>query len=410
MTSLNGKHIVFLGYVWPEPSSSAAGVRTISLVNHALKAGAKVTFLSPSKTNSFSDALNALGVATHEIAANDSGFDILIKDLNPDTVVFDRFVLEEQFSWRVAEACPKALRVIDSQDIHFLRKERERALSNGDAPKYEGDEVLRELSSVYRSHKTLVLSDAEMHLLTNFFKVPPHLLQYLPICYEKFSGPIKTYSERNGFLFLGNFRHPPNLEGIQWFLDSVFPLLKSKMPTAEVHLYGAYPPKEIASRHSPAQGVYFHGLASEGLEELLNYRVNLAPLRFGAGIKGKIADGWRFGLPCVSTEIGAEGMQLGHDFGGLITKADPLAFAEACIALHEEESIWQKSVDFSNQILTQKFSTQKNQSEFINLLATLNAESADNLFGKILWWNQHRSTEYFSRWIEEKNKKKPPQS
>lgn len=409
MSVLSGKHIVFLGYVWPEPSSSAAGVRTISLVKHALGAGARVSFLSPSKGNHFSDSLNALGVATHETAANDSSFDSLIRKLVPDTVIFDRFVLEEQFGWRVFQACPEALRVVDSQDIHFLRKERERILLNGGDLLFEGVEVLRELSSFYRAHKTLIVSDFEMALLKDRFKVPTERLAYLPLCFEP-PQDSTCFADRRGFVFLGNFRHPPNLDGAHWFLEKVFPVLRKKMPNAEVHLYGAYPPKEIIALHAPDHGIHTHGPASDNLNELLRHRVNLAPLRFGAGIKGKIADGWRLGLPSVATAIGAEGMRLtGSSFGGLVPDQNPEAFAEACIALHEEEPLWRQGQSVGHQTLTEKFGVEKNAQVFVNLLATgmrdVRVLERDNLFGRILWWNQHRSTEFFSRWIEEKNRK-----
>jgi glycosyltransferase involved in cell wall biosynthesis len=406
MGVLQGNHLVFIGYVWPEPVSSAAGVRTISLVEHALAAGAKVSFLSPSKRNRFSEALEALGVSTFEVAANDSKFDELIAELGPDAVIFDRFVLEEQFGWRVFSACPKAFRLVDTQDVHFLRKARERVL-NGEALNFSGDEVLRELSAVYRSHKTLVLSDFELELLTKEFKVPQDRLEYLPMCFGDIKETPKIFSDRQGFVFLGNYRHPPNLDAAAWFLDKVFPLVRQRLPGAETHFYGAYPPKEITDRHKPDKGIFMHGLASEELTELENYRVNLAPLRFGAGIKGKIADGWRFGLPTVSTAIGAEGMHLETAFGGLIADTSE-SFADACIALHEEEKLWEELRMIGRETLTRKFSRAENAHRFTEIIATGLKDreklERDNTLGRILWWNQHRSTEFFSRWIEAKNK------
>ena len=135
-----------------------------------------------------------MGVNTHSIDLNDSGFDSWIAAIDPDIVVFDRFVTEEQFSWRVRENCPSALRILDTEDLHFLRESRRLILldretsdegeTNDDIEPYS-DIALRELASIYRSDLSLIISEAEMDLLTGTFSIPSPLLHYLPFLISK---------------------------------------------------------------------------------------------------------------------------------------------------------------------------------------------------------------------------------
>lgn len=140
--------------------------------------------------------------------------------------------------------------------------------------------------------------------------------------------------------------------------------------------------------------------------------MNLAPLRFGAGVKGKIADGWAAGVPAVTTSIGAEGMrfhstEFATDFGGVV-EDDWSKFAAAAANLYTNPGLWIKSVAKGQEILSKRFDRQKNSVKFLNELQSLRENfkqrREQNLFGSMLWYQQHRSTEFFSRWIEVKNK------
>jgi glycosyltransferase involved in cell wall biosynthesis len=145
-------------------------------------------------------------------------------------------------------------------------------------------------------------------------------------------------------------------------------------------------------------------------ETLGRYRVNLAPLRFGAGIKGKIIDGWEAGTPCVSTAIGAEGMAGGMDFGGFVAELERDAFAEAAASLYLDPKRWEQAREQGAAILKSLYCSRMGAKAWVERLERLVAERgivrARNFTGAMLWHHQHRSTEYFSRWIEEKNKRK----
>ena len=123
----SNQHVLIIGFVFPEPNSSAAGGRMVQLISIFKKQGFDVTFASPAMDSDYMIDLNSLGVAKKSIALNCSSFDFFVKELNPSIVLFDRFMMEEQFGWRVAENCPDALRILDTEDLHCLRLARQKA-------------------------------------------------------------------------------------------------------------------------------------------------------------------------------------------------------------------------------------------------------------------------------------------
>ena len=126
------KTLLIIGYVWVEPNSSAAGKRMLQLIDQFLERNYKITFACPAQKNEKAIDLISLGINEVSIELNNTSFDDFVKELNPTIVLFDRFMMEEQFGWRVAENCPKAIRILDTEDLHFLRKTRHQQLKNGE--------------------------------------------------------------------------------------------------------------------------------------------------------------------------------------------------------------------------------------------------------------------------------------
>lgn len=408
--------VLIIGYVWPEPTSSAAGLRTYNLIEAFSRRGWDVTVASGSAENSFTEALRLLGHRTLSILVNDPSFDASVKSLNPDIVVFDRFVTEEQFGWRVQAQCPDALRVCDSQDLHFLRKAREKAAKSETgieqvlaAGRNLDEPCLRELGSFYRSDLTLVISDYEVKLLSDEFQFPERLLHLMRFHYPKLL-PSPEFSARSEFVMIGNFRHLPNWDGVQWFRNSIWPLIRKQLPEAKVKIYGAYPPREAMILSDSSLGFYVEGPTKDQFEVLRSARVNLAPLRFGAGIKGKISDGWWVGTPVVTTPIGSEGMAGSLPWGGLVA-ATSAEFANAAVSLYSQAEIWEEASESGKEILRTLYSKDVLSQDLISKLLELKSNLAKhrraNCVGAILGSHFYKSTKYFSKWIEEKNRKKP---
>lgn len=407
--------VLIIGYVWPEPQSSAAGVRDWGLIQVFQRAGWQVHFASGSAENTFTQTLIRAGVQTHSIRANDSSFDHWISQLKPDFVFFDRFVTEEQFGWRVRENSPESVRILDTQDLHFLRRAREEVVREADL---EGpcplvqvercefelvtESALREIASIFRSDLTLILSDFEMNLLIDRFSVPGELLELAPICYPSFT-QAPGFGERRDFMMIGNFRHSPNTDGVRWLRREIWPEIRKNLSDAQIHVYGSYPSKEMMSLSEAAQGFSVKGLAPDQYAVLREHRVNLAPLRFGAGIKGKVLDGWWSGTPCVMTAMGAEG--LGWD--GVVARSAK-ELAERAVELYTNENAWSSAQKRGYELLQGRFDLKRGSETLLKALDLARSQLTDrrlrNFTGAMLWHHQHKSTTYFSKWIEEKKK------
>ena len=161
------KSILIIGTVWPEPNSSAAGTRMLQLIALFQKQGWLLTFASAASDSDFMFDVTTLGIDKVAINLNDSKFDVLVKDLNPNMVLFDRFMIEEQFGWRVAEQCPDALRILDTEDLHCLRLARQKAFQEKRVFELDNlfsDVAKREIASILRCDLSLIISEVEMDL------------------------------------------------------------------------------------------------------------------------------------------------------------------------------------------------------------------------------------------------------
>ena len=409
--------ILWIAFVWPEPYSSAAGARTLSLLKCCRAAGFSVTVASACQENAAYQQLIELGISVRPVQVNHSSFDEFVTELNPDLVVFDRFMIEEQFSWRVRQCCPSAARVLDSVDLHSLRRLREERVKNQQSvfefkdQEILNEDALREVAAIYRSDLTLIISDAELKLLRERYGVPESLLELCSLFYERPSSLGAPFEERKNLVFIGNFRHAPNLDAVRYLKREGWKQIRQLLsargaPEAELHIYGAYPTKEAMQFDDPASKFRVFGPAEDALETLGRYRVNLAPLRFGAGLKGKISDGWAAGTPCVATEVAAEGMSYQGLFGGLVV-AELSSFPEKAVELYLNSELWRACQERGAQVISKLFNAQANSEALLSRLASLRSSLADqraqNVVGSLLWYQGNRSTEYFSRWIEAKS-------
>ena len=168
------KNLIIIGKVFPEPNSTAAGSRMIQLMDLFLTQNYQIKFLSTATISENSFDLSSKNIQFQNILLNDSSFDELIINLNPDVVVFDRFTTEEQFGWRVSEQVPNAVKILDTEDLHFLRNAREKAfrqnknLENSDLI---NDVFKREIASILRCDLSLIISKFEYDLLINQFNI-----------------------------------------------------------------------------------------------------------------------------------------------------------------------------------------------------------------------------------------------
>ena len=370
----------------------------------------QITFASTAAVSEKTADLQAQAISLENIKLNDVSFDEFIKKLNPEIVVFDRYITEEQFGWRVSENCPKALKILDTEDLHFLRKARQEAIKDG-KPVSEAnlfsETAKRELASILRCDLSLIISEYEMELLQNRFKIASEILYYLPFLVAAVSESTPAFEERQNFLAIGNLLHAPNVDSVLQ-LKKLWPEIRQQLPDAELHIYGAYAPQQVLQLNNIKEGFLIKGWADNLEIAMKTYRVQLAPLRFGAGLKGKLLDAMRFGLPTVTTEIGAEGMCGELPFGGMISTSKE-KFIDASIQLYSQKDLWNKAQQNGFSIIENRFQKELFSEVFKNqiqsILANLEKHRRQNFMGQILQHHTLQSSKYMGKWIEAKNGK-----
>ncbi len=409
------QRVLILGFVWPEPNSSAAGGRMVQLIRIFKEHRFEVTFASSASDSDYMTDLNTLGVSKKSITLNCSSFDVFVKEFNPTIVLFDRFMMEEQFGWRVTENCPDALRVLDTEDLHCLRLARQKAFKENRP--FITDDLLvedvakREIASILRCDISLMIAEYEIELLQSVFKIDPDLLYYLPLLLvpikESTIQNLPLFEERNNFVFIGNFLHEPNWNAVQYLKETIWPLIRKQMPEAVLQIYGAYPSQKVLQLHQPKQGFHIVGRADDAQEVVRNTRVVLAPLRFGAGIKGKLVEAMQCGTPSVTTTIGAESMCGDLPWNGFIAD-DAQVFSDKAVELYQDKKLWLNAQENGFEILEKRYLKSVFADGFIqhvlNVQTHIKQHRLYNFMGAILQHHTLTSTKYMSRWIEEKNK------
>jgi glycosyltransferase involved in cell wall biosynthesis len=412
---LQEKSLLIIGAVWVEPNSSAAGKRMLQLIAQFLERDYKITFAAAAQKNKKAIDLFPLGINEVAIELNNVSFDNFIKELNPTIVLFDRFMMEEQFGWRVAENCPQAIRILDTEDLHCLRKTR--ALCLKQQVPFSIDELLkqditkREIAAILRCDFSLIISTFEMELLKNTFHIAENILMYLPFLFDEITESQQkkwqSFEDREHFVFIGNFFHKPNVDAVLTLKNKIWTAIRKQLPKAEIHIYGAYVNQQIQELHNKKEGFIIKGFAEDADEVVENAKVVLAPLNYGAGIKGKLTEAMLCGTPSVTTTIGVEGMAGNFPWNGFV--ADDFSnFALKAVELYTNKPVWEQAQLNGIDIINSIYSKEKNAPLFFSKIediqTNLEKHRTTNFLGSLLQHQTLQATRYMSKWIEEKNK------
>ncbi|MFA5298935.1 MAG: glycosyltransferase [Lutibacter sp.] len=410
------KNLLIIGFVWPEPNTTAAGSRMLQLIDLFQKNGFKITFICTASKTKNSYDLKIRNIQTFDILLNDSSFDIFIKNMNPDFVLFDRFLTEEQFGWRIVENCPDAIRILDTEDLHFLRHARQVASQNNKMVTLNhliNDLTKREIASIYRCDLTLIISKYEMKLLKKTFKIDKSILLYLPFLLNKINldniHSYPSFQSRNHFISIGNFKHKPNVDSVRYLKEVIWPLIHEKLPEAQLHIYGAYASEKELQLQNNKEGFLVKGWTESVEEVFTNARICLAPLRFGAGLKGKLIDAMQYGTPSITTNIGAEAMHHKLPWNGFIVD-NPNEFAMKSVELYTQEKLWENAQKNGIEIINNCYSKERYEEKLFSRIKNISKNKIkhrlNNFIGAMLLHHTLKSTKYMSQWIEEKNKLK----
>jgi GT2 family glycosyltransferase len=333
--------VLFVDVSTPTPLEDAGSNAALTHILALQKLGAKITFVP-------ADNMSHLGRISHDLA--DLGIEFLhhpyfwsVEEVlrkrrdEFDVIYLHRFMIASRYLAACRALAPKARIIYNVADLHFLRQERERAVGAAGASSEVAIAAARdqEIAAARASDHVIVHSSAEAEVLAGFdirnVSVVPWVMQGAPA-----GTPL---SERRGIAFIGGFRHPPNVDAVLWFAKVIWPLVRARLPEAEFLIYGSKMPEEVHAL-SRIPGIRPKGFVESLASVFDAVRLTVAPLRYGAGLKGKVGESIAHGVPCIGTDIAYEGF--GDALSAACSAATPEAIAEKVIHLATDDLAWQE--------------------------------------------------------------------
>ncbi len=267
----------------------------------------------------------------------------------------------------VVRHCPKAKIIFNTVDLHFLRQERHAALTGDRVAMYQAaSQREREIYVSRMADAVMVVSSVEKTILE--VAAPGARIFWCPLILTV-EGRTNAFDARSGVAFVGGYSHAPNEDAVRWFLDQIWPLVGEKVPGMRFYAVGADLPEEIRTRAD--QGFVAVGHVEDLKSWLERVRLTIAPLRYGAGAKGKVLSSLTHGVPCVVSTIAAEGMAV--DNGGIVLADDPMAFANAIVQVHEDQQLWETLSDAALRWAESTLSIDDGRDRLIEILEVIGA-------------------------------------
>ncbi|MCW0394373.1 hypothetical protein NB696_000115 [Xanthomonas sacchari] len=339
------RQVLILDEALPQPDRDSASLRQLNLIRLLLEEGAHVVFVPSERSyaSRHSETLQRLGVEVWyaPYLKNLTWF------LQQHGARFHSVLLVRH---HVAHAClpllrrfaPQARRLFDTVDLHYLRERRGAELA-GDARLLREAERTRarELEVMAQVDVTVLVSAVEREQLQ---REAPQVRTALISNLHEVAGPGLPWAQRRDLVFVGGFRHAPNVDAVRWFLQEVFPAVRMRLPEVRFHCIGADMPEDIRRLGEATAGVELLGHVPDIAAYMDGMRIAVAPLRFGAGVKGKVNLSMAHGQPVVATACAVEGMHL-RDGEDVLIADDPAAFADAIAQLYADPALWQRLAD-----------------------------------------------------------------
>jgi GT2 family glycosyltransferase len=322
------------------PDQDAGSVRMQALLEIATELRCKVTFVADNLEHRepYVSELARRGVEVLFHPYVRSVAELLVtRGREFDVIVVSRHYIAARHLDTIRQAAPETLVVFDTVDLHFLREERLAALDGGYAAQIAARAKRNEeLALIAKADVTLVVSDAEQAVLRDL--APASRVMRLSTIHEPVAD-IAPWDGRRGLLFVGGFQHPPNVDAMRWYAQEVLPHVRRLLPGVPTYVIGS---RITASVESLAcDDLVVLGYVPDIEPYLASCRVSISPLRYGAGVKGKINTAMSYGMPVVATTPSIEGMHLRDGEDVLVADA-PEAFAAAVARLHEDRALWER--------------------------------------------------------------------
>lgn len=363
------KLALVIDHYCPEPDKDSGSVRMFRLLNVLKNMGYKVTFW-PDNYNTSRDYIELLEVNGIEVVntniVNFISFSESFAE-NYDLVIVSRYSVAPSYINYLRDYYINSKIIYDTVDLAFYRYDRQFKLSNNsEISQLSNDIRLIELGTMQRTDATLVVSNKEKELLNSIN--PEIKVGVVSNIHELKLDKAKSFNERQDLLFIGGFNHDPNVDAIIWFCNSIMPIINKKLPNLRITIIGSNPTSEILKLSN--RNIKVVGYVKDVSEYFNRARVFVAPLRYGAGVKGKIGQAIEFGLPIVSTSIGVEGMFL-KDNNSCMVADNETEFANKVIKLYQNEKLWLVLRDNSRKVLLKHFSAKNAEDSLKRLIKIL---------------------------------------
>lgn len=332
--------VLVIDHHLPMPDRDSGSLRMFQLLTILHRLGHRITFLPDNLADipPYADDLRKRGIEVmhHPYAKQLSDY---LQSYGPafDTVILSRCDFAQKHIDNVRRFAPQSRVIFDTVDLHFLRTGREAQLTDHPATKavaLEKEQMEYEL--IDKADETWVVSTVEQTLLKQ--QRPTKSIQVVSNIVD-IPGSAMPFSQRKDFLFIGSFQHPPNTDGVLFFAREILPLVRQELGPIKFYIIGDKAPPEVVALADGA--VIVTGLQKDVSPYFDSVKLSVAPLRYGAGVKGKINQSMGFGVPVVATSVAVEGMSL-QDAEDVMIADEPALFAKKLVALYQSEELWER--------------------------------------------------------------------
>lgn len=342
------KRVLYIDHGTPTPDQDSG---SIDAFNHMLllrEMDFQVTFYAENHFNYVPD-LQRVGV---EVLYRPFQEDLIshIQSIGSryDLVFICRPDVAKRFMSPIRKYCKNAKVLFHTVDLHFLRMQRAAVLNKDKDYEVLAEQMkIQELLLINHADVTTVISEYELEILQPL--VETNKIKLLPYS-RSIEGRLTNFSNRKNIVFVGGYNHTPNVDAVLYFVNSVMPILREKMTDFKFYIVGSNPPQEITNLE--CDDIVVIGFIKELNPFLENIKLSVAPLRYGAGIKGKVGTSLSVGLPVVASNLAVEGMAL-TDGENVLVADTPEEIANAIYKIYNDEGLWNKISDngtnFANQ-------------------------------------------------------------
>lgn len=331
-------HVLIVEACMITPDQDSGSVRMLAMLELLVEMGCKVSFIADNLEcrQPYARTLQQAGVEVwHYPYVKSVGQLLQERGAHFDMIMFCRHYIASQYVTDVRKWAPHASVVFDTVDLHYLREQRQAELELSDSLLAKAAQTRQlELGVIKQVDVTLVVSPIEQALLAD--DSPGAMVSILSNIHEPRQAET-DYAAREGLLFIGGFRHPPNVDAVEWFVGKVWPLIRQQLPSVTLTIVGSHMPDAI--KNLAGNGIHTPGFVEDVHPLIDGARISLAPLRYGAGVKGKINQAMACGLPVVATSVAAEGMSLIAN-EELLVADEPQEFANAVVRLYQDQGLW----------------------------------------------------------------------